>query len=325
MGRYVARRSLWVVVLLFVISMVTFGVFYVLPADPAALSAGRNSSTEEIEIIREKLGLDQPLHVQYGEFVKGVFVGRDIGGNDCPAPCFGYSFKNEQPVWETLLDRVPVTLSIAAGASVLWLVMGVGIGILSALRRGTPLDRGSMTFALAGVSLPTIFTGYVVLLVFVYKLRIFPQPGYHDFTDNPLIWARGLILPWIVLAFFYSALYARLTRASMLETMNEDYVRTARAKGLPESTVIRRHGLRAALTPIVTIFGLDLGSLLGGAVITESVFSINGLGKLAISSITTIDLPVIVGVTVFAAFFVVIANLLVDVLYAFVDPRVRLS
>ncbi len=316
---------MWVVVLLFIISMVTFGVFYVLPADPAALSAGKNSSTEEIEIIRTKLGLDKPVYVQYGAFVKGVFVGRDIGGNDCPAPCFGYSFKNEQPVWETLIDRVPVTLSIAAGASVLWLLMGVGIGIASALRRGTALDRGSMTFALAGVSLPTIFTGYVVLLVVVYKLRLLPQPAYHDFTDNPLKWAEGLLLPWLVLAFYYSALYARLTRASMLETMNEDYVRTARAKGLPESTVIRRHGLRAALTPIVTIFGLDLGSLLGGAVITESVFSINGLGKLAISSITTIDLPVIIGVTVFAAFFVVTANLLVDVLYAVVDPRVRLS
>ncbi|HVE97964.1 MAG TPA: ABC transporter permease [Mycobacteriales bacterium] len=325
MGRYIARRSLWVVVLLFIVSMVTFAIFYVLPADPAALSAGKSSSTEEIDLIRAKLGLDKPIHVQYGVFLKGIVAGRDIGGNECPAPCFGYSFKNEQPVWETLLDRAPVTMSIAAGASVLWLLMGVTIGIVSALRRGTVWDRGAMTVALAGVSLPTIFTGYVVLLVGVYKLRLFPQPRYNDFTDNPLLWAQGLILPWIVLAFFYSALYARITRASMLETMAEDYVRTARAKGLPESIVVRRHGLRAALTPIITIFGLDVGSLLGGAVITESVFSINGIGKLAISSITTIDLPVIVGVTVFAAFFVVVANLVVDVLYALVDPRVRLS
>ncbi|HVE62697.1 MAG TPA: ABC transporter permease, partial [Mycobacteriales bacterium] len=174
-------------------------------------------------------------------------------------------------------------------------------------------------------SLPIIFTGYIALLILVYKLKIFPQPRYNDFTDNPLKWAQGLLLPWISLAFLQSALYARLVRANMLETMNEDYVRTARAKGLPERTVVRRHGLRAALTPIITIFGLDLGQLLGGAVLTETVFSINGLGKLAIGAVSNTDLPVIIGVTVFAAFFIVLANLIVDVLYAVVDPRVRYS
>ncbi|HUQ00048.1 MAG TPA: ABC transporter permease [Aeromicrobium sp.] len=325
MGRYIARRSLWVVALLFIISVVTFGIFYILPADPAALSAGKNSSTEEIEIIRHKLGLDEPVYVQYGTFVKGIFVGRTIGGNECGAPCFGYSFKNEQPVFETIVDRLPVTISIAIGAAVMWLALGVSVGIISALKKGTIVDRAAMTGALAGVSLPLIFTGYVILLIFVYKLKIFPQPRYNDFTDNPLKWAQGLFLPWVALAFLNSALYARLVRANMLETMAEDYVRTARAKGLPERTVIRRHGLRAALTPIVTIFGLDIGQLLGGAVLTEQVFSIQGLGKLALTSIFNVDLPVIVGVTVFAAFFVVTANLVVDVLYAVVDPRVRYS
>jgi len=325
MGRYIARRSLWVVALLFIISIVTFGIFYILPADPAALSAGKTSSTEEIELIRTKLGLDKPIYVQYGTFVKGIFVGRTIGENECGAPCLGYSFKNEQPVFETILDRLPVTFSIAVGAAVLWLLMGVTVGIISALKKGTFVDRAAMTGALAGVSLPLIFTGYVILLVLVYKLKIFPQPRYNDFTDNPLKWAQGLILPWIALAFINSALYARLVRANMLETMAEDYVRTARAKGLPERTVIRRHGLRAALTPIVTIFGLDIGQLLGGAVLTEQVFSIQGMGKLALTSIFNTDLPVIVGVTVFAAFFVVVANLVVDVLYAVVDPRVRYS
>ncbi|HVF21324.1 MAG TPA: ABC transporter permease [Mycobacteriales bacterium] len=325
MGRYIARRSLWVVALLFIISIVTFCIFYILPADPAALSAGKSSSTEEIELIRVKLGLDKPLYAQYGDFVKGIFVGRTIGGNECGAPCMGYSFKNEQPVFETILDRLPVTFSIAAGAAVLWLLMGVTVGIISALKKGTFIDRAAMTGALAGVSLPLIFIGYVILLVLVYKLKIFPQPRYNDFTDNPLKWAQGLILPWCALAFVNSALYARLVRANMLETMAEDYVRTARAKGLPERTVIRRHGLRAALTPIVTVFGLDMGQLLGGAVLTEQVFSIQGMGKLALTSIFNTDLPVIVGVTVFAAFFVVAANLVVDILYAVVDPRVRYS
>jgi len=329
MGRYIVRRSLWVVVLLLIISVVTFGIFYILPADPAALSAGKNSSTEEIELIKVKLGLDKPVFLatdsQFVTYIKGVVVGRDIGGNDCPAPCFGYSFKNELPVFDTILDRLPVTLSVASGAAVLWLLMGVSVGIVSALKKGSAIDRAAMTTALAGVSLPIIFTGYIGLLVLVYKLKIIPQPRYNDFTDNPLKWAQGLILPWIALAFLQSALYARLVRANMLETMSEDYVRTARAKGLPERTVVRRHGLRAALTPIITIFGLDLGQLLGGAVLTETVFSINGLGKLAIGAVSNTDLPVITGVTVFSAFFIVMANLIVDVLYAVVDPRVRYS
>ena len=329
MGRYIIRRSLWVVVLLLIISIVTFGIFYILPSDPAALSAGKNSSPEEIALIEKKLGLDKPVFIakdsQFVTYLKGVVVGRDIGGNDCPAPCFGYSFKNELPVFETIKDRLPVTFSVAIGAAILWLIMGVTVGIISALKKGTVVDRMAMMTSLAGVSLPIIFTGYIALLVLVYKLDLFPQPRYNDFTDSPIKWAQGLILPWIALAFLNSAIYARLVRANMLETMNEDYVRTARAKGLPERTVIRRHGLRAALTPIITVFGLDLGQLLGGAVLTETVFSINGLGKLAINAVSNTDLPIITGVTVFSAFFIVLANLIVDVLYAVVDPRVRYS
>ena len=329
MGRYIVRRSLWVVVLLLIITVVTFGIFYILPSDPAALSAGKNSSPEEIALIEKKLGLDKPVFLagdsQFVTYVKGVVVGRDIGGNDCPAPCFGYSFKNELPVFTTILDRLPVTASVVAGAAVLWLLMGVTVGIVSALKKGSVVDRAAMMTSLAGVSLPIIFTGYIALLLLVYKLKVFPQPRYNDFTDNPITWAQGLLLPWIALAFLNSAIYARLVRANMLETMSEDYVRTARAKGLPERTVVRRHGLRAALTPIITIFGLDLGQLLGGAVLTETVFSINGLGKLAIGAIANTDLPIITGVTVFSAFFIVVANLIVDVLYAVVDPRVRYS
>jgi peptide/nickel transport system permease protein len=216
-----------------------------------------------------------------------------------------------------------VTLSLAIGASILWLVGGVSIGVLSALKRGSVFDRFSMGVALAGVSLPIFFTGLIALALFSYRWPIFPNVQFVPFTQNPLLWAKNLILPWVTLAFLYAALYARLTRAGMLETMNEDYIRTARAKGLPERTVIVKHGLRAALTPIVTIFGLDIGLLLGGAVITEVTFSLHGLGQFTILAIDSQDLPEIMGVTMLAAFFIVFANLVVDILYAYVDPRVR--
>jgi len=216
-----------------------------------------------------------------------------------------------------------VTASLAIGAAVLWVIGGVAIGVLSALRRGSVFDRSAMATALAGVSLPIFFTGQIALLLFSYKWRIF-NVQYVGITSNPLEWAKALVLPWITLAFLYSALYARLTRAGMLETMNEDYIRTARAKGLPERRVIFKHGLRAALTPILTIFGMDLGLLLGGAVLTEFTFSLHGLGLFTILAIDNSDLPEIMGVVLLASFFIVIANMLVDILYAAIDPRVRL-
>ncbi len=222
-----------------------------------------------------------------------------------------------------MVSGLPVTISLAVGAAILWLVGGVAIGVISALRRGTLFDRFSMGIALAGVSLPIFFTGLISLAVFSYKWPIFPNVQFVPLSQNPLLWARNLVLPWVTLAFLYAALYARLTRAGMLETMSEDYIRTARAKGLPEGTVIVKHGLRAALTPIITIFGMDLGALLGGAVLTEVTFSLHGLGQFTILAIDTQDLPEILGVTLLAAFFIVIANLVVDVLYAVVDPRVR--
>jgi peptide/nickel transport system permease protein len=206
---------------------------------------------------------------------------------------------------------------------VLWLLGGVSVGVLSALRRGTILDRVSMGTALAGVSLPIFFTGLVSLELFSYKWPLFPNVSFVPLTQNPLLWARNLVLPWVTLAFLYAALYARLTRAGMLETMGEDYIRTARAKGLPERTVVFKHGLRAALTPIITIFGMDLGLLLGGAILTETTFSLHGLGQFTIEAIQNQDFPEIMGVVMLASFFIVIANLIVDVLYAYVDPRVR--
>jgi peptide/nickel transport system permease protein len=217
-----------------------------------------------------------------------------------------------------------VTASLAIGAAILWLVAGIGIGVLSALKRGSIFDRSAMTAALAGVSLPVFFTALLSLALFRDTIPIFPDAGnYIPITENPLKWAEALVLPWVTLAFLYAALYARLTRAGMLETMNEDFIRTARAKGLPERRVVIRHGLRATLTPIVTIFGLDLGLLIGGAVLTETAFSLPGLGRFAIGAISDQDLPEILGVTMLAGFFVVVANLIVDVLYAVIDPRVR--
>jgi peptide/nickel transport system permease protein len=222
-----------------------------------------------------------------------------------------------------MVSDLPVTLSLAIGAAIIWLIGGVSIGIISALKRGTLFDRFSMGMALVGVSLPIFFTGLISLELFSYKWPIFPNVTFVPFSTNPLLWARNLVLPWLCLAFLYAALYARLTRAGMLETMSEDYIRTARAKGLPERTVIFKHGLRAALTPILTIFGMDLGLLLGGAIITEVTFSLHGLGLFTVEAVQNQDLPEILGVTLLAAFFIVIANLVVDILYAVLDPRVQ--
>ncbi len=333
MGRFIVRRLIGVVLLLIIVSMATFGIFFLAPrlvgTDPARLFAGRVADDATVKQVTKKLGLDQPLYIQYARYAKGIVAGRDFNnGPDkthCNVPCLGYSFKNDQDVWALMLDRLPVTVSMAIGAAVIWLVSGVSVGILSALKRGSVFDRAAMGVALAGVSLPVYFTGLLGLSIFSYNLKIFPNVHYVGFTTNPLSWASNLLIPWVCLAFLYSATYARLTRANMLETMGEDYIRTARAKGLPERTVIARHGFRAALTPIVTIFGLDLGGLLGGAVLTETVFGFPGIGKLAVDSIATLDLPIILGVTLFAAFFIIVANLIVDVLYAYVDPRVRYS
>jgi peptide/nickel transport system permease protein len=331
---FIIRRLILTVFLLLLVSMITFAIFFLVPRlagqtayQLAAQYVGRNPIPSEIKAVETKLGLNAPLYLQYGRYIKGIVAGIHYNnGTDvsyCPFPCFGYSFRNQQPVWPQLISDAPVTLSIAVGASVLWLIGGVSIGVLSALRRGSIFDRFSMGVALAGVSLPVFFTGLIALELFSYKWPIFPNVHYVGITTNPLLWARNLVLPWITLAFLYAALYARLTRAGMLETMGEDYIRTARAKGLPERTVVLKHGLRAALTPIVTIFGLDLGLLLGGAILTETTYSFPGLGQFTILAIQNQDLPEIMGVVMIASFFIVVANMIVDILYAVVDPRVR--
>src|SRR5258706_2826681 len=331
---FIIRRLIVTVFLLLVVSLITFAIFFLVPRlagqnnyDAAVPYVGRKPSPSAVQAIEKKLGFDQPIIVQYGRFVRGIVLGvhYDAGTNKtyCPPPCFGYSFRNQQPVWPMMVSDLPVTASLAIGAAVIWLVFGTAVGVPSALSRGTVFDRAAMGVALAGVSLPIFFTGLIALERLSYNWPIFPNVQYVALTQNPLQWARNLVLPWITLAFLYAALYARLTRAGMLETMNEDYIRTARAKGLGEGKVIVKHGLGAALTPIVTIFGMDLGLLLGGAVLTEFTFSLHGLGLFTVLAIQNNDLPQILGVVMLAAFFVVIANLIVDILYAVVDPRVR--
>ncbi len=334
---YIVRRLLTSVLIMFVVSAVTFSIFYLVPrlagSSPETLATryvGRTATAETVHLTAERLGFYDSPFVQYGRWVKAIFVGEDTdygdGVDHCPAPCLGFSYINREPVWPEITSRLPVTISLAIGAAVLWLLFGVGTGVLSALRRGTFFDRAAMTVALTGVSAPIFFTGLMALSLFSYKLGITaPGGSYTNFTDNPIEWAYNLLLPWIVLAFLFSAGYARLTRAGMLETLGEDYVRTARAKGLPERRVVLKHGLRGALTPLLTILGLDLGMLLGGAVLTEQVFSLPGLGKYAIDGIVNNDLPQVMGAVLFSTAFIVLANLIVDLLYAVVDPRVRVG
>jgi peptide/nickel transport system permease protein len=330
---YIIRRVLNAIFTLLVVTAVTFVIFFMVPkatgSDPALLFIGKNSDQASVEGIREKMGLNDPVPVQYGKFLKGIVAGRDYAnGPDvthCPAPCLGYSFKTDQEVTPLLLADLPVTISLAVGAAIIWLIMGVSTGVISALRRGSFLDRAVMTGALAGVSLPIYFTGLLSSAIFIYWLGWLPQSNYVPFTEDPSQWFIQMLLPWITLAFLFAATYARLTRANMLETLGEDYVRTARAKGLRERTVIGKHALRSGLTPIVTVFGLDLGALLGGAVLTEAVFNLRGLGYQALTAIRGNDLPIILGVTLIAAFFIVFANLIVDLVYGVIDPRVRLG
>lgn len=334
---YIVRRLVGAVFLLAVISMVVFVIFFLVPRlggatvdDLASRYVGKTANAEQVHQAAVRLGFTDPLVVQYGRFAKGIVLGADYDTGPttvhCPAPCLGYSFLTQNPVLPDLLDRLPVTMSLAAGAAVVWLITGVGTGVLSALRKGSVFDRTAMGVALAGVSLPIFFTGLLSLSVFSYTLHWFPGgSSYTPLAENPARWAYDLVLPWITLAFLYAAGYARLTRAGMLETMGEDYIRTARAKGLPERTVVVKHGLRSTLTPILTIFGLDLGLLLGGAVLTESTYSLPGIGQYAVQAIVNQDLPKVLGVTLVGAGFIVLANLVVDILYAVIDPRVRLS
>ncbi len=326
---YLARRLVAMVVTLIALSMIVFLIFNALPADPARLTCGKSCSPQVVEANRHRLGLDKPLVQQYGDFAKGIVAGRTYGTGqasfDCPVPCLGYSFRKGDNVTHLLWTRFPVTAQLALGAFVLWIILGVSVGIMGALKRGKWQDRAIMAVAMVGYSFPSFFIGLLLVFFVQIKWGVIGFGGYVPLVDDPLGWLSGFALPWIALALLYAALYARLTRNQMLETLGEDYIRTARAKGLRERVVIGRHGLRACLTPIVTAAGLDLAGLLGGAIITEQVFGLPGIGRLAVDSVTDADLPVITGTVLVAATFVILANLVVDMAYAVIDPRVRLT
>jgi peptide/nickel transport system permease protein len=320
MTAYIVRRVLWVIVLLFLVSAVTFLIFYAFPtADPAVLRAGRQPNPELVQQIRHQLGLDKSLPVQYFDYMRQLILHFD----------FGYSYQNNIPVREQIFERVPATASLAIGAAVVWLLIGLSVGIVSAVRSRTFLDRATMGGALVAISAPVYWLGLVALYLFstdIGRLHLFKGAGsYVPISEDPALWFQSLIMPWFVLAAAFAAFYARLLRANLIEVMSEDYIRTARAKGLSERRVVLRHGVRSAITPIVTAAGLDIGILLGGAILTETVFNIPGVGRLAFESIQRSDLPMIQGTVLLGAFFIVTANLIVDIAYAFLDPRVRYS
>jgi peptide/nickel transport system permease protein len=304
--------------MLAIVSAVVFVIFYVFPsADPAILRAGRNASPEQVNRIRHSLGLDDPVYVQYYDYVKGVALHFD----------FGYSFRSNADVRTLILDRLPATIWLVTGAAILWLAMGIPVGIISAIKRRSLLDRTTMVTTLAFISAPVFWLGLVALYLFaqdVGVIHIFPGIGSYAEANSFSAKFESMLLPWLVLAAASAAIYARYLRSSMIDVMSEDYIRTARAKGLPERRVVLGHGVRSAITPIVTLLGLDIGVLLAGnAILTETVFNIPGVGRLVYTGIQTSDLPVIQGVTLFGAFFIIIFNLIVDILYAYLDPRVR--
>ncbi|HJU02861.1 MAG TPA: ABC transporter permease [Actinomycetes bacterium] len=319
MWRYIVRRLLWVVVVVLVVTAITYVVFFVMPSsDPAVTFAGKNPTPEQIEEVRRQFGLDKPVPVQYVTFLKHVFLGDQYGW-----PGLGFSYSTRSPVKDQFFDRVLVTAQLAIGAALVWLAIGIPIGIVSAIKRRTLTDRLAMGFALFFVSAPVFWLGLMGLWLFWFKLRWSPGTGYVAWNDSFGGWLSHMILPWVVLALLYAASYARMTRGNLLETMGQDYIRTARVKGLSERTVVLKHGLRASLTPVVTLIGLDLGALLGGAVITETVFNLQGVGQWAVLSVFQGDLPVVLAVTVVVAIAVTMMNLVVDIVYAYLDPRVR--
>ena len=323
MIRYVIRRLLWAVVLFLAVTVVTFIIFFVIPVNPAALVAGKAASPQEIARVQHALYLDRPVYVQYWHFLSQlVFHGS-----------LGTSYGNRQSVDSIVAAAAPITAAIVIGGAILWMAIAIPVGIYSALRPRSKGDRVAMVGVLAGISAHPVWIGYMLSLIVGYKLGWLPIQGYCNFSGaspgqicgGPWDWFTHMILPWITFAILYSAFYVRMIRSSVMETLNEDYVRTARAKGAPEHIVIRRHALRNAMLPVVTMLGMDIAVALGGAVFIEYVFGLQGLGWWAIQSVFQFDLPTIMGTVVFASIMVIVFNLLVDLLYAWIDPRVRLS
>ncbi|MGN6252794.1 MAG: ABC transporter permease [Marmoricola sp.] len=338
MFSYAIRRLFIGVILLIAMSFVTYVLFFASPVDPGRFACGKNCSPALIKQVDKALGYDKPWPVQWKDFVVGVVDGREYPDDPglrksapqlvshCAAPCLGYSVVNSTNVSTELKDRFPISGSVAVLAFIIWIVIGVGLGTVAALLKGSLADRGLVGASLILYAFPTFFIGLLLLDFVAIKWGLWPAPNYTPIADGGFgTWLQNLVLPAVTLAVFYMAAYVRMTRAFVLESMGEDYLRTAKAKGLKRRKILVKHTMRAAFTPIVTMAGLDFASLLGGAVITETVFNFNGLGKLAVDSIVTSDLPTIVGLVLLLGSFVILANIIVDILYAVIDPRVRLG
>jgi peptide/nickel transport system permease protein len=320
--RYLIRRILWAIVLFLAVTVVTYVLFFIIPANPAKQACGQACTTAQVKHVAHFLGTDRPIYIQYLKFLRNLVWHHSLG----------YSFFNRQSVNTLVLQAAPVTASLVIGGAILWMLIAIPVGILSALRPRSVLDRASMTFVLIGISAHPVWIGLIFAYFIGFKWSITPITGYADFINPPLgeaggpvQWAYHLILPWMTFAILFAALYVRMIRANVLETMNEDYVRTARAKGAPESRVLRSHILRNAMLPVVTMLGMDIGIALGGAVFTETVYSLPGLGRTAVGALFNYDTPTVMGVIVFACTAIIVLNLIVDLLYAVIDPRIRLA
>jgi len=321
MFRYLVRRILWAIVLFIAVTMVTYVIFFIIPANPARLACGQRATQDCIDRAAKFLGTDQPIYVQYLKFLKRLVIDHSLGR----------SFTNRQSVNHVIAEAAPVTASLLLGGVIFWMMLAVPIGILSALRPRSLLDRLAMVFVLVGISAHPVWIGLIFAYFIGYKAGLTPITGYCDLVNpsgdcgGPVQWAYHLILPWITFAILFAAVYVRMIRANVMEALTEDYVRTARAKGAPEWLVMRSHVLRNAMLPVVTMLGMDIGLGLGGAVFTETVYGLPGLGKTAITAINGVDLPVLQGIVVFATTMIIFFNLLVDVFYAWIDPRIRLT
>lgn len=338
MTAYIIRRLVVGVGMLLAMSMVTFLLFFA-GGDPSRSLCTRQCTPERIDAISKQLGYNQPIYTQYGDFLKGLVAGREYPSDpeyradikdthpelitQCDAPCLGYSESNQKTVNELIKNSIPITVSISIVAFLMWIIGGVLIGVTAAVFKGSYLDRGLVALTLVVYAMPVFFVGAFLLKFVSLKWQLTDLPEYVPLTEGPWAWFTGLLLPAITLALFYMAAYVRMTRAFVLESMSEDYIRTAKAKGLKPRVVLFKHGLRAALTPLVTMAGLDFAALLAGAVITESVFNFNGLGLLAVTANSNKDLPTLVALVLMAGAVVIVMNILVDILYAAIDPRIR--
>jgi peptide/nickel transport system permease protein len=323
MLQYLIRRLLWAIALFIGVTIVTYVLFFVVPADPARQAAGKSATAEDVARVKHNLGLDRPVYVQYYKFLNRLVVHQSLGR----------SYQNRRSVNSMVGEAAPVTAGLVFGGAILWMLIALPVGILSALRPRSLLDRAAMIFVLIGISAPVVWIGLLLQYFVGFRLGWTPNAGYCDVINpppgatcgGPADWLYHMILPWMTFAILFAAAYARMIRANVMDALGEDYVRTARAKGVPEPQVIRRHVLRNALLPVVTMLGLDIGVALGGAIFTESIFNLPGLGRLAVNSVENLDLPTIQGVVVFATLSIIVLNLLVDVLYAYIDPRIRLT